>query len=110
MNTIDFQQSIDVIDVLNRFVLSVDQRDWDAMRDYLTDTVDFDYSALNASMPRSADALVEQVRSDQSSFLSVQHMTTNHVVTIRTSHHSQETKGDSAQCLANVRAQHYIAR
>ena len=105
MNTIDFQKTqksidaIDVISVLNRFVLSVDRHDWNTMRSCLTDTVEFDYSALNVSMPRSADALVEQVRSDQSSFLSVQHMTTNHAVTV---------EGNSAQCLANVRAQHLL--
>lgn len=72
MNTSDCQQTIDTLDVINvfnRFALSVDRRDWNTMRNCLTDTVDFDYSALNASMPLSADALVEQVRSDQSSFL-----------------------------------------
>lgn len=85
MNEIDFQQvtaSFHIINLLNCFVLSIDKREWDTMRDCLTEEVDFDYSALNASMPKKADELVNQVRRDQSSFKAVQHMTTNHYVTI----------------------------
>lgn len=102
MSDIDRQRTIDqtnIINTLNCFVLSIDSRDWDTMRDCLTDEVDFDYSALGASMPRTADELVEQVRRDQSHFKAVQHVTTNHYVTIN---------GDIAQCRANVRAQHLL--
>lgn len=103
MNEIDFQQvtaSFHIINLLNCFVLSIDKREWNTMRDCLTKEVDFDYSALNASMPKKADELVNQVRRDQSNFKAVQHMTTNHYVTVN---------GDTAQCTANVRAQHLLS-
>lgn len=103
MNNIDIQRVIDqtdIINTLNRFVLSVDARDYDAMRACLSDQVNFDYSALfGTSMPPTADELVEQVRSNHSGFRAVQHITTNHSVTI---------DGDTAQCLANFQAQHFL--
>ncbi len=102
MPDLDQQTFIDrsnIIDTLNRFVLSIDQRDWKTMRDSLCDEIDFDYSALNAVMPQTADELVKQVQQDQSNFKAVQHSTTNHQVNL---------KGDTADCIANVRAQHLL--
>lgn len=99
----DLQQFVDrsaIIDILNRFVLSIDRRDWKTMRDCLCDEINFDYSALNASMPQTADGLVKQVQQDQSNFKAVQHSTTNHQVNLN---------GDIAECTANVRAQHLLA-
>jgi hypothetical protein len=90
----------DIIDTLNRFWLNVDTRDYKAMRDCLTDEVDFDYSALfGTSMPPKADELVENVRGNHSGFRATQHITTNHLVTI---------DGDTAQCLVNFQAQHFL--
>ncbi|MDM9379869.1 nuclear transport factor 2 family protein [Chlorogloeopsis sp. ULAP01] len=90
----------DIIQTLNRFVLSIDSRDYAAMRDCLTDEINFDYSALfGAVMPSSADELVENVRKNHAGFRAIQHLTANHIVTV---------DGDKATCTANFAAQHFL--
>ena len=90
----------DVIRILNRFVLSIDTRNYTAMRDCLTDEIDFDYSALFGTiMPSSADKLVEDVCKNHAGFRATQHLTANHVVTV---------DGDQATCTANFAAQHFL--
>jgi Helix-turn-helix domain/SnoaL-like domain len=79
---VHIQSAIEHIDTLNRFVLSVDSRDRNTMRDCLTDEVDLDYSALDTFMPPMADELVKKVLQDRNKFKAVQHMTANHQVTI----------------------------
>lgn len=103
MNDIDIQRVIDqtdIINTINRFYLSVDERDYTAMRTCLTDEVAFDYTALFGTiMPTTADQLVENVRNNHRGFRATQHITTNHYVTV---------DGDTAQCSANFQAQHFL--
>jgi len=103
VNNSDIQRLIDQSDIirtLNRFVLSIDTRDYTAMRDCLTDKINFDYSALFGTiMPSSADKLVEDVRKNHAGFRAIQHLTANHVVTV---------DGDKATCTANFAAQHFL--
>lgn len=103
MKDIDIQRVIDQTDIIrtiNGFWFSVDTRDYETMRSYLTEQVNFDYSALfGTSMPPTADELVEEVRLNHSGLRSIQHITTNHYVKIN---------GDIAQCVANFLAQHFL--
>ncbi len=103
MNDTNIQQAIaktEIIDVINCFLFSVDTRNYEAMRSCLTEQVDFDYSALfNTSMPPIADQLVEEVRRNHQGLRGLQHITTNHYVTL---------DGDTAQCQANFQAQHLL--
>ena len=83
-----------MINTIHYFLLSVDTRDYAAMRTCLTDEVNFDYSALfGTSMPSKADELVERVRADHTGLRSVQHIVTNHYVTINDA---------TAQCNVNI--------
>lgn len=50
-------------------------------------------------MPSKADELVERVRADHTGLRSVQHIVTNHYVTIN---------GDDTQCSVNFQAQHFL--
>lgn len=50
-------------------------------------------------MPSKTDELVEQVRAEHTGLRSVQHIVTNHYVTIN---------GDNAQCSVNFQAQHFL--
>ena len=89
-----------ILDTLNRFVLSIDTRDYDTMRSCLTDTINFDYTALFGTiMPKTADQLVEEVRANHQGFRAVQHITTNHLV---------DVDSDAARCRANFQAQHFL--
>lgn len=105
MLTTDFdsQQVVEranIINAIHRFLLSVDTRDYAAMRTCLTDEINFDYSALfGTSMPSKADELVERVRADHTELRSVQHSVTNHYVTIDDA---------AAQCCVNFQAQHFL--
>lgn len=102
-NNFEIQRVIDrsdIIHTLNGFVLSIDTRDYTAMRAYLTDEIDFDYSALfGTTMPSSADELIKDVRKNHAGFRGLQHLTANHFVTV---------DGDRATCTANFAAQHFL--
>ncbi|MGI2903810.1 nuclear transport factor 2 family protein [Tolypothrix sp. VBCCA 56010] len=103
MNTIDIQRIVDqteIINLLNRFVLSIDTRDYTTMRACLTNEVNFDYSALFGTiMPSAADELIEDVRQNHAGFRGLQHLTANHFVIV---------DGDSATCTANFIAHHFL--
>jgi hypothetical protein len=103
MTRSDIQSVIDqveIVNLLNRFVLSIDTRNYPTMRACLTGRVDFDYSALFGTvMPTAADELIENVRQNHAGLRSVQHLTANHVVTV---------DQDSATCTANFIAQHFL--
>lgn len=103
LTDLDLQQvtlRANIINTIHRFLFSVDTRDYAAMRSCLTDEVNFDYSALfGTSMPSKADELVERVRADHTGLRSVQHIVTNHYVTIN---------GDVTQCSVNFQAQHFL--
>ena len=89
-----------IIDTLNRFVLSIDTRDYGTMRSCLTDAINFDYTALFGTiMPKTADQLVKEVRANHQGFRAVQHMTTNHLV---------DVDSDVATCHVNFQAQHFL--
>lgn len=103
MNDINIQRLSDkaeIIELINLFLFSVDTRNYEAMRSYLTEQVDFDYSALfDTSIPPTADKLVEEVQRNHQGLRGLQHITTNHHVTLN---------GDTAQCQANFQAQHFL--
>jgi hypothetical protein len=65
----------EVLQVLNRFVRSVDNRDYVTMRACLADEVDFDYSALGRELARPAAHLIEQVRESHRALDGLQHLT-----------------------------------
>ncbi|WP_319422626.1 nuclear transport factor 2 family protein [Pleurocapsa sp. FMAR1] len=103
MNNTHFQQLIDesnIINLINRFYFSVDMRDYEIMRNCLTDRIEFDYTALfGTQMPPTADELVENVRLNHQGLRGIQHITTNHLVIL---------EEDKAKCRVNFQAQHFL--
>ena len=103
MKDTHFQQLIaesNIIKLINRFCFSIDLRHYKAMRNCLTDEIEFDYTALfGTQMPPTADKLVENVRLNHQKLRGTQHITTNHLVIL---------EGDRAKCRVNFQAQHFF--
>lgn len=89
---------VEITLLLNRFVLSIDQRQYDRLRSCLADEVMFDYSATNVAMPTNANDLVAFLRNRHSQYESLQHLTSNFLVS------GDETY--DAVCTANFVARH----
>ncbi len=89
----------EIIELLNRFAMSVDKRDYEALRSCLTDEVNFDYSALGRTFSRSADNFVSEVKEGHRGIDGIQHVTSNHLIELEVS---------SAFCECNYIASHSI--
>lgn len=72
-----------IIETIATFANSIDQKNWQKLRDLLTDEIEIDYSDFRGEAPRqiSADEYVKQ-RSSSLSHLKTLHISTNHEVTI----------------------------
>jgi hypothetical protein len=91
---------LQIIDTINRFFLAVDTRDYATARSLLTDQVDFDYTRMfGATMPNTADQMIERVRSNHAGLHGIQHLISNHIV---------EIDGDTANCRSNYIAHHWF--
>ena len=66
----------------------------------LTDQVDFDYSRMfGATMPNTADVMIEKVRANHAGLHGIQHLISNHIV---------EIDVDTALCRSNYIAHHWF--
>lgn len=77
----------------------IDNRDWAALRNLLTDSVHIDYSSndsVHGDMP--AEQWIDRLRALHG-FDATLHMTTNHVITV---------DGDKAGCRSYVNAMHFL--
>jgi hypothetical protein len=83
MNTQCLIDQANIVALINRFYLAIDERDYQTMRTCLTNDVKFDYSAwFRTIMPSTADESVEEVSRNHRGFRSTQHITANHLVSI----------------------------
>ena len=90
-----------IIEIVNRFGIHADWREWDKLRMLFKDEVVSDYSALYGEKQQiKADDLIEQWKGFLGSMEATQHMITNHVI---------DLNGDRATCRAHFRAQHILA-
>lgn len=89
-----------IIEVVNRFGMTIDLRDWDNFRKLFTNSVEFDYSSIGETAGTlHPDDIVDTARKDLSGFQATQHLITNHQV---------ELFDNAATCHAHVRAQHFL--
>jgi hypothetical protein len=72
----------EALQVLNRFVQSIDGKDYVTMRSCLADEVEFDYFELGTALPRSANSLVKKVSEGHRSLDGLQHLTSNHIFNV----------------------------
>lgn len=93
---------MEIVDLLAQVAVTVDMRDWTALRQCFAEEVDLDCSALYGHMPRPlhVDEVVGLWRQRLSLFTTTQHNLTNHTVTV---------DGDGAMCVVSIYIQHCLA-
>lgn len=89
-----------IIELINRFGISIDLRDWRSFRNLFAERVDFDYSSIDeVAGILQADDIANTARQDLGGFQMTQHVITNHLI---------EINNDTATCNAHVRAMHFL--
>lgn len=88
-------------EVLYGYATGVDARDWSRFRACFTEEVEIDLSSWNGAPPSrmALDDWVSGVRAGLSGFDATQHLTANHLITV---------KGDAAHCTSDVQASHAL--
>jgi hypothetical protein len=99
----DLQSLIDraeITDIILNFARAFDIKDWDLMRDCLTDEIETDYSDFRDEPPNivKADDYVASRRASLSD-VRTQHLSTNHLITIN---------DDEAVCISNAVIYRYL--
>lgn len=90
------QDRVDIIDLMNRYALGVDRRDWALYRSCFEDT--FRIRAEGWPEVMAADAWVDIVRAGIHNYEATQHQMSNHSV---------DVDGDRAHCIVYIRAVHH---
>lgn len=93
----------EVGDVMRRYGMSIDARDWPALRSCFADQIEVDASESEfgrgaAPYRMSGDQWLEQIRRIVTKFAVTQHMITPYRI---------EIGGDRAECLAYMQARHF---
>ena len=91
---------LSVIELVNRFGLAIDLRDWEKFQSLFMNPTEFDYSSIKVESGQlSPEEIANTARHDLSGFQATQHQITNHQVSV---------EGNSATCQAHVRAMHFL--
>ena len=88
----------EISELVSRFAISLDIRDWDLFRSILTDPIEMDYPDSAGSGTFPLDDLIEVGSSFFGRLDATQHISANHQITI---------DGDEATCISTLHAQHY---
>ena len=98
--SISAAEKIKIIELLNKFGIAIDSRDWDAFRSLFAKEVEFDYSAIGdiAGVFPPAE-ITNNAQKNFGGFKATQHLITNHQI---------ESSSDTAECKAYVRAMHVL--
>jgi ketosteroid isomerase-like protein len=88
-----------IIDVITRFAVSLDRRDWAGLRACLADQVQLDYPDSVGVATVGGDDLVAIARRFFGRLDATQHVSANHQVAI---------DGDRASCTSTLLAQHFL--
>ena len=89
-----------ITDVVNRFAMALDMRDWVLHRTCFAETVTFDYPASGGHRVLRADDLAKTSPPFFLWFDATQHIAANHIIDI---------EGDEAVCVSTLHAQHFRA-
>lgn len=89
-----------IIELLNRFGIAIDERDWGSFSNLFADLVEFDYSAIgDIAGSFSSEEITNNAYKNFSGFEATQHIISNHQV---------EIQDNTASCKAYVRAMHVL--
>jgi ketosteroid isomerase-like protein len=100
--TAELEDRLAITELINRLVLLLDARDWDALELLFTDTVYNDRTSLTGGEPETLGAaeFVGGWRYLMEHLDSVHHLVTCHVINLN---------GDTATCAANMQGTHVLA-
>ena len=98
--SISAAKKIKIIELLNRFGIAIDSRDWDTFSSLFAEEVEFDYSAIGdiAGVFPPAE-ITNNAQKNFGGFQVTQHVITNHQISI---------SDNTAHCKAYVRAMHVL--
>jgi hypothetical protein len=96
----DLQDRAAIIDVVTRFAVSLDFRDWPGLRSCLAREVELDYPDSVGVATVSGDDLVATATRFFGRLDATQHVSANHQVVLA---------GDRASCTSTLLAQHHLA-
>ena len=91
-----------IFDLINRFCMYADWKEWDALRELLANSIWIDYSSFDGSQPERVDTriLISSWRELVGGFEAVQHLVTNHCIDV----HSRTR----ATCRAHLHVHHTL--
>jgi hypothetical protein len=90
-----------ISDVVHAYATGLDRRDWKLYREIFSDEIEMDFASVGMRPGRyAADDWVRDAARLFAGFEATQHTSSNHVHTLR---------GDSATCVSNMQAEHFIA-
>lgn len=91
---------VEIMNLVSRFLMRVDERNWDAVREMLTDPFHADFSSLTGKPATSAtpEAFTKQWRSLLSAYDATQHQIGNQIV---------EIDGLNAEFCSHVTTSHF---
>jgi SnoaL-like domain len=100
--TAELKDRLEIVELINRMVLLLDSRDWDALEHLFTDTVYNDRTSLTGGEPETLGVaeFVGGWRYLMANLDAVHHLVTNHVINL---------DGDRAVCTANMQGTHVLA-
>lgn len=100
--TAELVDRLDILDLVNRLVLQLDARDWNALENIFTETVYNDRTSLTGgdpeTLPRSE--FIGGWRYLMAGLDTIHHLVTGHVI---------DLDGDQATCTANMQGTHVLS-
>ncbi len=91
-----------ISDVVHAYATGLDRRDWALYRSIFTDEIEMEFASVGLRAGAyKADDWVRSAQTLFDGFSATQHTSSNHV---------HEIHGDTATCISNMQAEHFIAR
>ena len=98
--SISATEKINIIELLDRFGIAIDSRDWNTFCSLFAEKVEFDYSAIgDIAGVFSPAEITNNAQKNFAGFEVTQHVITNHQI---------KRSGNTASCKAYVRAMHVL--
>ena len=101
-----------VIDMMARYALCLDTRDWVGYRQLFADVIALDFRLVNGNPPSviDADTYVGSAQAGLGGLAATQHIITNHLVSFGPAAEGarEGARPSAADCVCNLQAQHYL--
>jgi hypothetical protein len=93
------EDRLEIIDVLNRYAVSIDRHDWDGFARCFADEIDLNVIRTKGWVRWTLPELVKRLQKVFESYSATQHLSANHQITI---------DGDAAVAWSTLNATHYL--